>query len=107
MAAVMEAHAVGDVVLKADDVTVTFGAVKALTGVSFDVKEREILAIIGPNGAGKTTMLNVINGFYHPDSGSITFKGETRSRMQPHKSHATACCRSGRYCAHFSERGPV
>ena len=80
MAAVMEAHAVGDVVLKADDVTVTFGAVKALTGVSFDVKEREILAIIGPNGAGKTTMLNVINGFYHPDSGSITFKGETRSR---------------------------
>ena len=54
MAAVMEAHSVGDVVLKADDVTVTFGAVKALTGVSFDVKEREILAIIGPNGAGKT-----------------------------------------------------
>ncbi|GIT20119.1 MAG: hypothetical protein CM1200mP39_29250 [Dehalococcoidia bacterium] len=54
MAAVMEAHAVGDVVLKADDVTVTFGAVKALTGVSFDVKEREILAIIGgPKGAGK------------------------------------------------------
>ena len=75
MAAVMEAHTVGDVILKADDVTVTFGAVKALTDVSFDVKEREILAIIGPNGAGKTTMLNVINGFYHPDSGSITFKG--------------------------------
>ena len=63
MAAVMEAHTVGDVILKADDVTVTFGAVKALTDVSFDVKEREILAIIGPNGAGKTTMLNVINGF--------------------------------------------
>ena len=84
MAAVMETRTVGDVVLKADEVTVTFGAVEALTGVSFEVKEREILAIIGPNGAGKTTMLNVVNGFYHPDSGSITFKGETRSRMRPH-----------------------
>ncbi|MAM21992.1 MAG: ABC transporter ATP-binding protein, partial [Acidiferrobacteraceae bacterium] len=73
----METHTIGDVVLKADDVTVTFGAVKALTGVSFEAKEQEILAIIGPNGAGKTTMLNVINGFYHPDSGSITFKGQT------------------------------
>ena len=49
MAAVMETLRVSDVVLKADDVTVTFGAVKALTGVSFEVKEREILAIIGPN----------------------------------------------------------
>ena len=84
MAAVMETRTVGDVVLKADEVTVTFGAVEALTGVSFEVKEREILAIIGPNGAGKTTMLNVVNGFYHPDSGSITFKGKTRSRMRPH-----------------------
>ena len=56
----------------------TFGAVKALTGVSFDVKEREILAIIGPNGAGKTTMLKVINGFFHADTGAITFKGQTR-----------------------------
>ena len=73
MAAVMETRTVGDVVLKADKVTVTFGAVEALTGVSFEVKEREILAIIGPHGAGKTTMLNVIKGFYHPDSGSITF----------------------------------
>lgn len=69
MAAVMEERAFGDVVLKVDEVTVTFGAVKALTDVSFEVREREILAIIGPNGAGKTTMLNVINGFYHPDSG--------------------------------------
>ena len=79
MAAVMESRPIGDVVLKADEVTVTFGAVKALTGVSFDVKEREILAVIGPNGAGKTTMLNVINGFYHPDTGSITFKARPGS----------------------------
>ena len=101
MAAVMETLRVSDVVLKADDVTVTFGAVKALTGVSFEVKEREILAIIGPNGAGKTTMLNVINGFYHPDRGSITFKGETRSRMRPHVAAAQGIARTFQNVALF------
>ena len=101
MAAVMETRTIGDVVLKADEVTVTFGAVKALTGVSFDVKEREILAIIGPNGAGKTTMLNVINGFYHPDTGSITFKGETRKRMRPHVAAAQGIARTFQNVALF------
>ena len=101
MAAVMETLRVSDVVLKADDVTETFGAVKALTGVSFEVKEREILAIIGPNGAGKTTMLNVINGFYHRDCGSITFKGETRSRMRPHVAAAQGIARTFQNVALF------
>jgi branched-chain amino acid transport system ATP-binding protein len=101
MAAVMETRTVGDVVLKADEVTVTFGAVEALTGVSFEVKEREILAIIGPNGAGKTTMLNVVNGFYHPDSGSITFKGKTRSRMRPHVAAAQGIARTFQNVALF------
>jgi branched-chain amino acid transport system ATP-binding protein len=53
--------------------------------VSFDVRKGEIRAIIGPNGAGKTSMLNVINGFYHPQEGRITFKGKTRSRMRPYE----------------------
>jgi branched-chain amino acid transport system ATP-binding protein len=101
MVAVMEERAFGDVVLKADEVTVTFGAVKALTGVSFEVREREILAIIGPNGAGKTTMLNVINGFYHPDSGLITFKGQTRSRMRPHVAAAQGIARTFQNVALF------
>jgi len=101
MAAVMEERAIGDVVLKADEVTVTFGAVKALTGVSFEVREREILAIIGPNGAGKTTMLNVINGFYHPDSGLITFKGQTRRRMRPHVAAAQGIARTFQNVALF------
>ena len=56
---------------------------KAITDVSFDIRKGEIRAIIGPNGAGKTSMLNVINGFYHPQKGRITFKGLTRSRMRP------------------------
>jgi branched-chain amino acid transport system ATP-binding protein len=76
---------IGDVILKLDDVSISFGAVQALIGVSFDIREHEILAIIGPNGAGKTTMLNVINGVYHPSAGTITFKGQTRHRMRPHE----------------------
>ena len=106
MAAVMEERAFGDVVLKADEVTVTFGAVKALTGVSFEVREREILAIIGPNGAGKTTMLNVINGFYHPDSCAISFKGQTRRRMRPHVAAAAAVPGGGvrPHCAGDADR---
>jgi branched-chain amino acid transport system ATP-binding protein len=77
--------AVGDVLLSVQDVSLSFGGVKAVSGVSFDIRKGEIRAIIGPNGAGKTSMLNVINGFYHPQQGRITFKGETRSKMRPHE----------------------
>ena len=54
----------GPTLLKADNISLAFGGVKALTDISFEVKEHEILAIIGPNGAGKSSMLNVINGVY-------------------------------------------
>ena len=57
---------------------------RALTAVSFDIRKGEIRAIIGPNGAGKTSMLNVVNGFYQPQSGRITFKGEARNSMRPY-----------------------
>jgi branched-chain amino acid transport system ATP-binding protein len=76
---------VGDVLLSVDDVSLSFGGVKAVSNVSFDIHKGEIRAIIGPNGAGKTSMLNIINGFYHPQQGHITFKGKTRTRMQPHE----------------------
>ena len=66
--------------LAVEDVSLSFGGVRALTGVSFDIRKGEIRAIIGPNGAGKTSMLNVVNGFYQPQSGRITFKGEVRTR---------------------------
>jgi branched-chain amino acid transport system ATP-binding protein len=75
----------GEVLLSVENVSLAFGGVKALTDVSFDIRRREIRAIIGPNGAGKTSMLNVINGFYHPHQGRITFRGETRSQMRPHE----------------------
>ena len=63
-------------ILEVEDVSLTFGGVTALSGVSFDVREGEILSIIGPNGAGKTSMLNCINGFYKPEMGEITFEGQ-------------------------------
>jgi len=74
----------GEALLSVEDVSLSFGGVKALSNVSFDIRKGEIRAIIGPNGAGKTSMLNVINGFYHPQQGRITFRGETRPRMKPY-----------------------
>ncbi|HVO15156.1 MAG TPA: ATP-binding cassette domain-containing protein, partial [Alphaproteobacteria bacterium] len=68
---------IGDVLLKVDGITLSFGGVRAIRDVSFEIREHEILAIIGPNGAGKTSMLNVINGFYHPQVGTITYRGVT------------------------------
>ena len=64
-----------EVTVKVRDINLSFGGVAALTDVSFDVHNGEILAIIGPNGAGKTSMLNCINGFYHANKGgSIVYK---------------------------------
>ena len=73
----------GPVLMQVSGVAVAFGRVKALTDVSLAIHEGEILSIIGPNGAGKTSLLNVINGVYHPRSGTITFAGKERARMRP------------------------
>jgi branched-chain amino acid transport system ATP-binding protein len=75
----------GDVLLAVENVSLAFGGVKAVSGVSFDIRKGEIRAIIGPNGAGKTSMLNVINGFYQPQQGRITFKGKPRATMRPYE----------------------
>jgi branched-chain amino acid transport system ATP-binding protein len=77
--------AAGDMLLSVESVSLSFGGVRAISDVSLDIRKGEIRAIIGPNGAGKTSMLNVINGFYHPQKGRITFKGKTRARMRPHE----------------------
>nr|VFJ42343.1 MAG: amino acid/amide ABC transporter ATP-binding protein 1, HAAT family [Candidatus Kentron sp. FW] len=75
--------ATGQPVIRLNEVHLRIGGVGILNNVSFDVRKREILAIIGPNGAGKSSMLNIINGFYKPTSGLITFLGETRTMMTP------------------------
>lgn len=76
--------AAGEVLLAIENVSLSFGGIKAIRDVSFDIRKGEIRAIIGPNGAGKTSMLNVINGFYTPQQGRIRFKGKTRSKMRPY-----------------------
>ena len=68
-------------ILDVKNISLAFGGVKALTDISFDVREHEVRAIIGPNGAGKSSMLNVINGVYAPQEGSITFRGKTFTHM--------------------------
>ena len=73
----------GKNVIELKNISLSFGGVKALTEVSFEVKRGEVFAIIGPNGAGKSSMLNVINGFYKPTSGKINFAGQERSQMEP------------------------
>jgi branched-chain amino acid transport system ATP-binding protein len=73
-----------EVLLSVERVSLSFGGVVAIRDVSFDIKKGEVRAIIGPNGAGKTSMLNVINGFYQPQQGRITFKGKARTKMRPY-----------------------
>ena len=80
-----QARKIGEVILALENISLAFGGVQALSDISFDVREHEIRAIIGPNGAGKSSMLNVINGVYHPQQGTIFFKGEKRHQMNPHK----------------------
>ncbi|MEP6802482.1 MAG: ABC transporter ATP-binding protein [Acidobacteriota bacterium] len=76
---------IGDVLLKVEDVSLSFGGVSALSDVGLEVRSGEICAIIGPNGAGKSSLLNVLNGVYHPRRGAITFRGERRPRMKPYE----------------------
>ncbi len=94
-------HSRADVVLAIENVSLSFGGVRAITDVSFDIVSGEIRAIIGPNGAGKTSMLNVINGFYHPQKGRILFNGQTRRRMKPYQAASHGIARTFQNVALF------
>ncbi len=96
-----QSRTLGEPVLSMDDISLSFGGVKALSGISLHVREHEILAIIGPNGAGKSSLLNVINGVYHPNSGTVTYKGATRSQMRPHVAASQGIARTFQNIALF------
>ena len=90
-----------DTFLRVDNVSLAFGGVKAITGVTFEIKRGEISSIIGPNGAGKSSMLNVINGVYHPQEGTVTFLGNVRHQMRPHEAATQGIARTFQNIALF------
>ena len=92
---------IAETLLSVDHISLSFGGVKALTDISFSIREKEVFAIIGPNGAGKTSMLNVINGFYHPQEGEITYKGVHRKQMRSHDAAVQGIARTFQNVALF------
>jgi branched-chain amino acid transport system ATP-binding protein len=76
------------------DVRKTFGSLTALDGVSFDVGKKEVHILIGPNGSGKTTLINVVSGFYKPDSGKVEYEGKEITGLPPHKLYAMGLART-------------
>ena len=92
---------IADILLSVDQISLSFGGVRALEEINFDIRKKEIFAIIGPNGAGKTSMLNVINGFYHPQQGEIHFKGLHRKQMRPHEAAVQGIARTFQNVALF------
>ncbi|WP_227421843.1 ABC transporter ATP-binding protein [Pacificispira spongiicola] len=92
---------IGDVLLRVENITLRFGGVKAINGVSFDIRKGEVRSIIGPNGAGKSSMLNCINGFYQPQEGSIWYNGKTYSPMRPHDAATNGIARTFQNIALF------
>lgn len=75
---------IGEVILDLKNISLSFGGVKALTDISFDVREHEIRAIIGPNGAGKSTFFNILSGSLPPSEGQVLFRGEDVTGLAPH-----------------------
>ncbi len=92
---------IGEVILDLRHISLSFGGVRALTDISFDVREHEIRAIIGPNGAGKSSMLNVINGVYRPQEGEIIYRGEHRHDMNTHEAAKSGIARTFQNIALF------
>jgi branched-chain amino acid transport system ATP-binding protein len=82
---VTEGRVQEEVILKGEQLTLSFGGIAVLFYVSFNVIKGQIFSIIGPNGAGKTSLYNVINGFYKPQKGKLLFKGQDITQLKPHK----------------------
>ena len=91
----------GGPILSVENISLAFGGVKALSGVSFQVSEREVFAIIGPNGAGKSSMLNVINGVYQAQEGKVRFRGREWRRVRPHEAAQMGIARTVQNIALF------
>ena len=96
-----DGRTIGGVLMEMRNITLRFGGVVAIEDISFDIRQGEIRAIIDPNGAGKSSMLNVINGFYHPQDGEVWYKGAIRGPMRPHQIAAQGIARTFQNIALF------
>ena len=87
-----------DLLLSVQDLSVSYGAIRAVRSISFEIKAGEIVTLIGANGAGKSTVLNTLSGLIKPYAGSIVFSGENIVGMKPHKivEAGLALCPEGR-----------
>ena len=74
-----------ETVLKANNISIVFGGLKAVENFSIEIKEGELVGLIGPNGAGKTTVFNMLTGVYVPTSGTVELRGKDVTNMSPHK----------------------
>jgi ABC-type sugar transport system ATPase subunit len=97
----MSGRKFGEVILDLKNISLSFGGVKALQDISFNVLEHEIRAIIGPNGAGKSSMLNVINGVYRPQQGDIILRGEHHANMDSYGAATAGLARTFQNIALF------
>jgi len=97
----VDSGAVAGAFLSVENIHLRFGGVRAITGVSFHVNRGEISSIIGPNGAGKSSMLNIINGVYRQQTGTVTFLGKTHDHMRPHEAAEQGIARTFQNIALF------
>ena len=83
-----------EVILDIQDIRKSFGSLQALDGVTLAVKEKEVHILIGPNGSGKTTLINVISGFYRPDSGRVVYEGKDIAGVPPYRAYSLGVSRT-------------
>jgi ABC-type branched-subunit amino acid transport system ATPase component len=89
--------------LRVKDVSKSFGGVRAVVAVSFDLREGELLGIIGPNGSGKTTLVNLITGFLTPDSGTVEYRGQAITGWMPYRIARLGIARTFQMARPFAE----
>ena len=92
-----------DPVLRVENISKSFGGVKAVVGVSFDLHEGQLLGVIGPNGSGKTTLVNLITGFLKPDQGKIVYKGKEINGWAPYRIARVGIARTFQMIRPFAE----
>jgi branched-chain amino acid transport system ATP-binding protein len=91
----------GDSILRCRDIELAFGGLRALKGVSLEIPKGQIFGLVGPNGSGKTSMVNVITGFYRPESGSVNLFGQEVVGLKPHRIAARGVARTFQNLALF------